>query len=149
SRYIDDHPFRSTWWFQAAGETRGQAWTGLFRDADDDGVMEFAPLAGMLKADRWSPEVNFLAWKPYQGAQGLELPAKATLRISVQWREAHDPEAYRRREDEFLFPLSDVRLVLLRQRDPTGTKLPADEMEIVARSVGLPLRVNNQEDCAT
>ena len=43
SRYFDDRPFRAALWFQAGGDTRGQSWTGLFRDADDNGVMEFAP----------------------------------------------------------------------------------------------------------
>lgn len=149
SRYLDDRPFRSTWWFQAAGDTRGQAWTGLFRDADGDGVMEFAPAGKALKPERWSPEVNFVAWQPYRGPKVLELPAKARLRVSVQWREAHDPAFSRRSEDPYLLPLADVRLMLLRQRDPTGKKLPADEMEVVARAAGLPLRVNVQDDCAT
>ena len=43
SRYFDDEPFKKAVWFQAAGDTRGQAWAGLFRDGDGDGVMEFLP----------------------------------------------------------------------------------------------------------
>src|SRR5262249_49910472 len=32
SRYFDDRPFHAALWFQAAGDTRGQSWTGPFRD---------------------------------------------------------------------------------------------------------------------
>src|SRR4029079_13899337 len=38
SRYFDDRPFKAALWFQAAGDSGGQAWTGLFRDVDDNGV---------------------------------------------------------------------------------------------------------------
>src|SRR5262249_49204806 len=37
-----------------------------------------------------------------------------------------------------------LRLVVLRQRDPKGEQLPADEMEVVARSDGLAQRLDNQ-----
>ena len=30
-------------WLQAAGNTRGQTWSGLFHDEDGNGFMEFAP----------------------------------------------------------------------------------------------------------
>jgi hypothetical protein len=35
-----------------------------------------------------------------------------------------------------------MRLVLLHQLDPTGERQPADDLEIVAQSVGLPLRLD-------
>src|SRR5262249_51905203 len=38
---------------------------------------------------------------------------------------------------------------LLRQRDPTGTKLATDDMELVAYSYGLPQRIDNQPAYAT
>lgn len=149
TRYLEDRPFRSAWWVQAAGDTRGQAWSGLFRDADGNGVMEFAPPNTPLRPERWTREINFLAWQPNAGARRLDLPAKATLRVTVQWREAHDPAFLRNSEDPYTEPLASVRLMLLRQRDPSGKRLPADELEVVARSVGTPLRLSNRPDAAT
>jgi hypothetical protein len=149
SRFFDDRPFKAAVWFQSAGNTRGQAWTGLFRDADGNGVMEFAAPGTRLPAGRWTPELNFLAWQPHDGRTGPDIPAKARLRVSLQWREAHDPEFLNRGEDPFRTPLADLRLVVLRQRDPSGTKLPADDLEVVAQSVGLPQRLDNQPAAAT
>ncbi len=149
SRYLDDKPFRSTLWFQPAGDTRDQAWVGLFHDADGNGVMEFAAPETALKPERWTPEVNFLAWQPFAGAKQLKLPEKTKLRVSVQWREAHDAAFLRAGEDAYQTPLATMRLVLLRQRDPSGKALPADEMEIVARAVSTPLRIANADDAST
>ena len=42
-----------------------------------------------------------------------------------------------------------MRLLVLRQRDPSGKKLPADDMEVVAQSETLPLRLLNQASSAT
>ncbi len=150
SRYFDDRPFRSALWFQSAGNTRGQAWSGLFRDRDGNGVMEFAPPETKLPEGRWTHELNFLGWQPFGKKQVPELPAGAKLRFSVQWREPHDPGFLRRGEDLYREPLARVRLVLLRQRDPEGKDLPADDMEEVARSpgyadrYGLPQRLVNE-----
>jgi hypothetical protein len=149
SRYLDDRQFRNALWFQPAGETRGQVWAGLFRDVDRNGVMEFAAEGTPLKPDRWSRELNFLAWKPSIGKGKLEIPEKTTVRVTVQWREAHDPSFLRRGEDLYLQPLADVRLLLLRQRDPSGDKLPADDLELVAQSTGTPLRIDNRAEDAT
>ena len=41
----------------------------------------------------------------------------------MQWCEAHDPEFFERGEDLYREPLADLRLLLLRQRDPSGIKL--------------------------
>jgi hypothetical protein len=149
SRYLDDRQFRNALWFQPVGDARGQAWVGLFRDADGNGLMEFAPETTPLRAGRWTPELNFLAWQPTAGERTPDLPEKAVVRVTVQWREAHDPIYLRRGEDLYQKPLADLNLQLLRQRDPSGEKLPADDMELVARSVGLPLRIDNQPDAAT
>jgi hypothetical protein len=134
-------------WFQAAGDTNGQAWAGLFRDVDGNGVMEFAPAGTPLKPDRWTSELNFLSWQPTGGTVTPDLP-KARMRVSVQWREPHDPAFWRDGEDLYPEPLADVRLLILRQRDPTGTKLPSDDMELVARSEGVPLHLDNQPGSA-
>jgi hypothetical protein len=134
-------------WFQAAGDTNGQAWAGLFRDVDGNGAMEFAPPGTPLKPGRWTSELNFLRWQPTGGTATPELP-KTRIRLSLQWREPHDPAFWRDRDDLYMEPLADVRLLILRQRDPTGTKLPADDMEVVARSEGVPLHLDNQPSSA-
>jgi hypothetical protein len=147
SRYFDDLPCRAALWLQAAGDTNGQAWAGLFRDVDGNGFMEFAPPGTPLRPGRWSSELNFLSWQPARGAAAPDLP-KARLRVSIQWREPHDPAFWQSGSDLYQRPLADLRLLLLRQRDPTGTKLPADDMEVVARSDGIPLHLDNQPSSA-
>jgi len=141
SRYFDDRPFRSALWFQAAGDTRGQAWSGLFRDEDGNGAMEFLPPAGRLPAEVWSRELNFLAWRA--GDQVVrELPEGAQLRITLQWQEAHDPTFFQIGDDPYRRPLSSFRVVLLHQPDPKGEKQPADDLEVVAETVGYPQRLD-------
>jgi hypothetical protein len=149
SRYLDDRPFRSALWFQSAGNTRGQVWSGFFRDQDGNGVMEFAPPDTWIPRGRWTSELNFLGWQPFHGKVTPVMPAKTTLRLAVQWREAHDAALSRDVDDPYREPLAKVRLVLLRQRDPTGKKLPADDMEVVAYSVGPALRLQNLLNSAT
>ncbi|MCI0464119.1 MAG: hypothetical protein L0Z62_44870, partial [Gemmataceae bacterium] len=156
SRYFDDSPFRAAFWFQAAGNTHGQTWAGRFRDVDGNGVLEFAgadvppgSTRRLLRQGQWTPELNFFAWQPPTGPQSPELPANAKIRLSIQWREVHEPEFWTRGEDLYRTPLVNLRLVVLRQRDPTGTKLPADDLEVVARSEGLPQRLDKQPSWAT
>src|SRR5262249_54040799 len=149
SRYFDDRPFHAAIWFQAAGDTRGQSWSGLFHDADGNAVMEFTAPGTPLPRERWTRELNFLGWDAPGQPPTLDLPAGATVRVSVQWREAHDPEFLRHGEDAYREPLADLQLVLLHQIDPTGMKQPADDMEVVAQSSGLPQRLDNQPAAAT
>ncbi len=129
------HP---TLWVQPAGDTRGQAWLGEFHDADGNGLMEFAPFDAPLKAGRWTPELNFLALRSDMQPQLRELPAGARIRLSIQWREPHDPDIS---EMEYRLPIAPLNLTLFRQRDPSGEKLPSDEMELIARSEGNPQRL--------
>jgi hypothetical protein len=140
SRYLDEPGLHKPLWFQAVGDARGSGWTGLFRDTDGNGVMEFAPPGTPLKPDRWTSELNFLGWQPMGRPPFLDLP-QGNLRVSIQWQEPHDPMFGDRPSDPYREPLADFRLLILRQRDPSGTHLPADDMEVVARSVGLPLRL--------
>src|SRR5262249_39286903 len=114
-------------WFQSAGNTRGQTWSGLFHDEDDNGFMEFAPAGSPLKKGQWTRELSFLAWQPFNKQETAELPSGVRLRISLQWREPHDPDYYMRAGDDDFYrkPLADLRLSLLRQRDPSGKTLPA------------------------
>jgi hypothetical protein len=130
-------------WFQAAGNVRGQAWSGLYRDEDGNGVMEFAAPTAATPKGRWNHELNFLAWQPWNGERVLDLPAKARVRLSLQWREPHDPDYFLRpREPDFYRqPLAQLRLTVLRQRDPDGKVLPADSFDVVARSLFLPERL--------
>jgi hypothetical protein len=149
SRYFDDRPYKAAIWLQSAGNTRGQSWSGLFRDADGNGVMEFAPPGTRLADGRWTRELNFLAWQPAGKPQVAELPAGARLRVSIQWREAHDPKYLREGEDAYRAPLANLSLVVLRQLDPTGAQRPVDDLEVVAQSVSLPQRLDNQLGSAT
>ncbi len=143
SRYFDDRPFHAALWFQAAGDTRGQSWSGLFRDADGNGVMEFADPRQLLPPDLWTPELNFLSWQTPKGRTVGDLPAGARLRLSLQWREAHDPLYAQTGEDPYRLPLArNMRIFLLRQLDPTGKRQPADDMEIVAQSVDAGMRLS-------
>jgi hypothetical protein len=149
SRYFDDRPFRAALWFQAAGDTRGQSWTGLFRDADGNGVMEFADPRQALPAELWTPELNFLTWQTPKGQPSNDLPAGARLRISLQWREAHDPLYAQTGEDPYRQPLArNMRIFLLRQLDPTGKTRPADDLELVAQSVDAGQRLSAEANGA-
>jgi hypothetical protein len=150
SRYFDDRPFRAALWFQAAGDTAGQSWTGLFRDVDNNGVMEFAAPGQPLPADLWTPELNFLSWRTSAGKASADIPAGTRLRITMQWREAHDPLYARMGEDPYREPLArGLRLVLLRQLDPAGARQPADDLEVIAQSVGSPQRLQAAPSWAT
>ncbi len=149
SRYVNNRPFRSTYWFQPAGDIRGQTWTGPFRDADGNGVMEFAPAGAKFAKGRWTSELNFLGWQTWAGKFDPELPDKSVLRVSVQWRESHEPEFLLRGEDLYREPLARFRVMLLRQRDPSGQKVATDDMELVASSYGWPQRIDNYPDYST
>jgi len=128
----------TTLWFQPAGDTHGQCWIGNFRDADNNGVMEFAPLEAPRRPGRWTPEMNFLAWRPDGKEDAPDLPSNAQVRITVQWTEAHDPEVS---EADYREPIAPLRLMLLRQRDPNGEKLATDEIEVIARTEGIAERL--------
>ncbi|HLZ10120.1 MAG TPA: hypothetical protein VKT80_16135, partial [Chloroflexota bacterium] len=136
-------------WVQAAGDTRGQTWTGLFRDDDGNGVLEFAPLAQPLKKDRWTPELNFLAWQPFDGVTSAELPEQARIRVTIQWREPHDSSLSDEADDPYREPLANLGLIVLRQRDPTGTKLGTDDLDVVARSTANAVRLRKQPASGT
>lgn len=148
SRYFDDRPFRAALWFQSVGNTRGQSWAGLFRDVDGNGVMEFDEPDRPLRRGRWARELNFLGWQAAGDKQQGELPAGTRVRVSVQWCEAHDAEFFRNGEDLYREPLAEVRLLLLRQRDPNGTKLAADDLEVVAYSAEPAQRLDNRPAAA-
>jgi hypothetical protein len=147
AHFFNDRPFRAATWFQAGGLLQGQAWNGLFRDLDGNGVMEFAGAAAPLAAGRWTSELNFLGFQPIKGPAAVDLP-KGAYRLTAQWREAHDPSLA---GDPALFrqPLSQLKLIILRQRDPQGKNLGTDEFEVVATSSGLPQQLEQSATAAT
>jgi hypothetical protein len=136
-------------WFQAGGDDRGQTWAGLFRDVDSNGIMEFAPPEAPLTKGRWTAELNFLGWQPHAGEKSPEMPAPATVRISMQWREPHDPEFFADANDPYRVPLAKLGMMVLRQRDPSGKSLAADDMEVIVQAAGVPQRLENEPMAAT
>ena len=131
-------------WFQPAGDTRGQSWTGLFRDVDNNNVMEFASPDEDLKPARWSRELNFLSVRG-DGKDVLDLVSGSKIRISVQWREPHDPSIA---EVDYRVPVAPLKLQLVKQRDPNGEKYASDEIDLVAESEGLPSRLHIEPNFA-
>jgi hypothetical protein len=129
-------------WVNAAGNSRGQSWTGLFRDADSNGLMEFAPADVSMKPGRWSAELNFMAYQSLANAQvSEELPDGATVRVAIQWREPVDPTLADPNDEYYRTPMADLRLLVVRQRDPKGEKIPSDDLELTARSPVFPQRL--------
>jgi hypothetical protein len=138
-------------WFVSAGNTAEQTWTGPYRDADVNGVMEFLPPGAKLPAGSWTSDLAFLAWQPLDGKRELDLPEGAAVRVTLQWKEPHDADYFFRASepDLYLKALADLRLVALRQRDPEAKVLPADDFEVVGRSPLLPQRLDNRPSGAT
>jgi hypothetical protein len=145
SRYFETLQFKGPLWFQAVGNVRGQSWLGPYRSLADGAALEFAEPKAVLPPGRWTSELNFLSWQPYQGEAQPDLPDKTHVRVTLQWREPHDPEYYLLPggEDPYLRPLAVMRLVLLRQRDPEGKIVPADAFDVIARTSGEPTRLEH------
>jgi hypothetical protein len=142
SKLLDD-PRKVPLWFQAVGNTRGQTWLGPYRSTPGDPALKFSTDDKTPKG-RWSNEVNFLAWQPYQGDAKPELPKDAKLRITMQWREPHDPDYYLQpgEEDDYRKPLASMKLQLLRQREPESKLMP-DVFDLVGRTTGLAERIEH------
>ncbi len=138
-RFLSHDVLRAATWYQALARRPGQVWSGLFRDQDGDGVMEFT---NDLRLQR--PDLAFLSWKPFGVSSPQQnLPEGAVVEVTLNWSEAHDPILSQDARDIYRKPLADLTVSILRQRDPTGTKLPTDVFEVVARSPFLPERVEN------
>ncbi len=148
SRYFDERPFKAALWFQAAGDTRGQAWAGLFRDADGNGFMEFAEAKKRLPPGSWSHEIAWLAWQAPDGKKAAT-PAGTPIRLVLQWKEPHDPTPLKVGEDPYRDPLAKMRLVVVNQPDPAGKTRPADDLEVVAQSAGPAIRLEQSLHAAT
>lgn len=139
-RFLDQELLKGATWLQAAPVRGAGIWHGLFRDENGDGAMEFAA-EGQPGQRR---DLNFLAWKPKEGPVAAELPAGAVIQLKLQWQEAHDPRYAGAADDPYRQPLAQLRIVVLRQRDPSGKGLPADVFDVVGRSHGLPERIENE-----
>ncbi|CAN5492145.1 hypothetical protein BH10PLA2_BH10PLA2_08190 [soil metagenome] len=146
AHFFNDAPFRAAAWFQAGGLLPGQVWSGLFRDLDGNRVMEFAGPRAPLAAGRWTSELDFLGFQPMKGSVTNDLP-KGTYRITVQWREAHDPTVTD--PAHYRNPLAKLRLVVLHQRDPQGKLLATDQLDVVASTYGLPQRLDQNSYSST
>ena len=66
-------------------------------------------------------------------------------RVSIQWREPHDPALS---EVDYRVAVAPLRLQLVKQRDPSGTKYASDEIDLVAESEGLPSRLHIEREFA-
>lgn len=143
SKALDEN--KGPLWFQAAGNTRGQAWFGSYRGTPGDPAMRFGDDTVKIPKGRWNREVNFLAWQPHLKELMQELPAKTKLRVTLQWREPHDPDYYLTpgESDPYFQPLAGLQLQLIRQRDPETKKLPADLFDLVARTGRWPQRLEH------
>src|SRR5262249_24021708 len=82
--------------------------------------------------------------QPVKGERTPDLPAKTRARVSIQWQEPHEPDVTRHDPESYRAPLAPLRLVVMRQRDPSGKTLPADDFEVVAQSAGLPQRLESR-----
>lgn len=139
-------------WIQAVPRKPGTVWNGLFRDANNDETMEFVPKDASSAEQK---DLTFLAWRPHAwqktpgaGRENLvwqELPGGAVVQVTLQWQEVHSPAWKQpRAEDHYRKPLSPLKLVVLKQRDPKGsTALPADAFDVAARSPAWVDRIEN------
>lgn len=148
SRYFDDQPFKSALWFQAAGDTRGQSWSGLFRDEDGNGLMEIHSPGKRLPKGVWTPEIAWLSWQGKDGKSNASIDS-GVLRVVLQWKEPHDPLPIRVGEDPYRLPLARMRTIVVRQFDPNGAKRPADDLEVIGQSAGNPIRLEQTATSAT
>ncbi|MGF1582966.1 MAG: S8/S53 family peptidase [Gemmataceae bacterium] len=135
-------------WFQSVGNAAGQTWNGRFLDFDKNGVMEFRDpedtpqeSKNPLPKGSWTRELNFIQWKQFTKQATSQLPGdKTRYRVSLQWNEPHAADYFFRsgENDFYRFPLAGLRVVVLRQRDPSGKIFPSDDFEVVARSDASP-----------
>jgi hypothetical protein len=136
-------------WFQAAGNTRGQAWNGPLNDNDGNGAFEFAPPGTRPPQGLWSTEVNFIAWQSGE-RQTFDLPPGAKVRLTFQWTEAHDPSVSDiPGQDLYRVPLADLRVLVLRERDPSGMRVSNDDFNVIARTEPLPQLIERHQSWAT
>lgn len=123
-------------WVQAASPAAGSVWGGPFVDANGNAKAEFAPPNVPLPKGEWTRELNFLATRAADGTVTPTLKAGTKVRLTVQWRETHDPAGYG--GTAAVFPLT---IRVFQQLDPAGAMRASDELKEVARPVGGPYRL--------
>jgi hypothetical protein len=123
-------------WVQAASPSAGSVWGGAYLDLNNDGAMEFATPGSPIPRGGWARDLNFLAARGADGGLSPGLAKDTKVRLTIQWRETHDPTAYGGQDS--IFPLS---LRVFRQLDPEGKVRASDELREVARSAGRPFQV--------
>jgi hypothetical protein len=123
-------------WIQAGSDAVNQVWAGSLRDDDGNGILEFADEQVKIPAGRWTRELNFLKFLPAEGGDGGALPADYKVRVTIQWREPHDPDVLLGAEPSFPFTLR-----LLKQLDPDGKTVASDRFAEVSRSDAIPARL--------
>lgn len=137
-RFLSSEALRAANWYQAVAQRPGQVWTGLFRDADRDDVMEFT-----INPQVNRPDLAFLGWKRYGVDANIQqqLPENTVVEVILNWFEVHpQPQG---ETDLYRKPHDQLHLSILKQRDPSGKTLPADAFEVVGRTAFLPDRVEN------
>lgn len=136
-RFVTNDVFKGANWYQIVSNRPRQVWTGLFRDYDSDSVMEFTTNPNIKR-----PDLAFLAWRPERSSTSENtLPENAVVQITLNWFEVHAPGASA--DDPYRKPQANLKVNVLKQRDPTGLKLPIDAFEVVARTPILADRVEN------
>lgn len=168
-RWLPELRAKHVSYIQVVPEQSEGEWWGWWRDRNSNGVMEFRnldlPRYVELRPEDWpyrranvwprnvSAELNWLGWQawPEQG-KGATMPARvasaglppqATIQLVVQWREAHDPRWANAGEDFYRKPLTSMVVEVLQPLVGSDAALPQDLYTIVARSEGLPERVEN------
>jgi hypothetical protein len=168
-RWLPELRSKRVSYIQVVPEQSEGEWWGWWRDRNNNGVMEFRnldlPRYVELRPEDWpyrranvwprnvSAELNWLGWQawPEQG-KGATMPARvasaglppqATIQLVVQWREAHDPRWANTEEDFYRKPLTSMVVEVLQPLVGSDAALPQDQYTIVARSEGLPERVEN------
>ena len=127
SRYLDDALRRKILWFQSTPDLSSMVWSGVASDSNQNNLLEFIP--GLPGNKAHDAEFLPIQW----GSNPLvrrNLDGVATIRFTLQWREALRAELvqnYPRLLDE---PIQPMRLLVVRK---TG----GDEGDTVWTPVGI------------
>jgi hypothetical protein len=129
-------PVRHPVWVQAASPSLSSVWGGPFLDRENNGAMEFTTFQEPIPPGGWTRELNFLGTRAADGKPTASLAAGAKVRLTIQWREAHDPSGYG--GEDSIFPLT---LRMFQQLDPEGKVRASDELKEIARTNTAPYRI--------